>query len=189
MHPRHTIFAALAATTLLAYANASTDVLPASWIVAGQSPSEYRAVVDNSGRHSGPGEKSLRHASGDGNSWATLMQQVSAENYRGKRIRFQANVKTADVSQWAGLWMRIDTPSKYNAAFYNSMDKPIKGTTDWQTRSVILDVPADASAVSFGVIHAGKGQVWIDALTLKPVGSDVAVSTMPKPKLSKAPSL
>ena len=74
-------------------------------------------------------------------------------------------------------------------AFYNSMDKPIKGTSDWQTRSVVLDVPADASAVSFGVIHAGKGQVWIDALSLEPVAPEVAVNVMPKPGLSKTPSL
>jgi hypothetical protein len=52
-------------------------------------------------------------------------------------------VKTQDVSGWAGLWMRVDNRAGRAIAFYNSVDKPIKGSTDWQERSVVLDVPQD----------------------------------------------
>jgi hypothetical protein len=39
----------------------------------------------------------------------------------------------------------------------NSQDKPITGTTDWQQRSVTLDIPEDATVLNFGVIDAGRG--------------------------------
>jgi hypothetical protein len=47
----------------------------------------------------------IRYTGGDASSFGTLMQQISAKNYAGKRVRFRALVKTRDVSNWAGLWM------------------------------------------------------------------------------------
>jgi hypothetical protein len=84
-------------------------------------------------------------------------------------------VKTQDVNGWAGLWMRVDNRAGRSVAFYNSYDKPIKGSTDWQERSVVLDVPQDAGGIAFGVINTGSGQVWIDRLGFEQVGQDVAV--------------
>jgi hypothetical protein len=121
---------------------------------------------------------SSRIPSGDDNSWAALTQGISPQNYAGQRIRFRARVRTQDVGNWAGLWMRVDGQSRPGVAFYNSQDKPIKGTTDWQERSVVLDVPQDATAIVFGVIGAGKGTVWIDQLALDTVGQDVPVDSM-----------
>jgi hypothetical protein len=85
------------------------------------------------------------------------MQQISAKNYAGKRVRFQALVKTRDVSNWAGLWMSALRVPQNLDAFYNSR-KPITGTTDWQQRSVTLDIPEDATVLNFGVIDAGRGK-------------------------------
>ena len=87
-------------------------------------------------------------------------------------------VRTRDIGKWAGLWMRVDRPGPEVSAFYNSQDKPIKGTTGWQERSVVLDVASDASIISFGVIGAGKGTVLIDDLKIEVVGRDVPTSSM-----------
>lgn len=176
MKPHYVLLAALAATSLFALAKDSSEKLSAPWVLAGETPKQYQIGIDYTESSSGKGAKFLRYAGGDDNGWATLMQMISPENYLGQRVRFRARVKARDVGGWAGLWMRIDRPSEFGAAFYNSQDQPIKGNADWHWRSVVLDVAPDAKALSFGVIENGKGQVWIDELTLEVVGKDVPLS-------------
>ncbi|CAN7309126.1 transcriptional regulator [Pseudoduganella sp. LjRoot289] len=190
MKPHFVISAALAAVSVLALAQQPAS-LPEPWIVAGESPKMYEAGIDLDGSASGSkGAKYLRQAKGDGSSWGTLMQQFSAEAYRGKRVRFQADVMTHSVSKWAGLWMRVDSPAKYSSSFYNSQDKPMKGTMVWERRSVVLDVAEDATAVSLGVISAGTGETFIDKLSVEVVGKDVPVDVFPARRaLPQGPSL
>ncbi|MBJ7310448.1 transcriptional regulator [Rugamonas sp. CCM 8940] len=190
MKPMYIIAAALAATSLWALAENATGTLPSTWMLAGESPAAYQAGIDYTETSSGKGAKFLRHVAGDGKSWGSLTQQIGADNYRGRRVRFQAKVKSRDVDGWAGLWMRADSQSTQGAAFYNSQDKPIKGSVAWQTRSVVLDVPADAESMLFGVINSGSGEVWMDELSLEVVGDDVAVDRMPpRAPLAQRPSL
>jgi hypothetical protein len=189
MKPQFILLAAIGATCLYAVA-APSSPLPDPWILSGKAPQMYEAGIDESAVGGTKGAKFIRMAKGDGKQWASLTQQFSAEDYRGKRLRFQARVKTADVSRWAGLWMRIDTPSHPNAAFYNSQDRPIAGSTGWQVRDVVLDVPADASVVSFGVINEGRGEVWIDALKFEVVDAGVPVNVMlQRSAYARTPSL
>jgi|EP01034_Spumella_vulgaris_P042894 hypothetical protein len=190
MKPHFVVSAALAAVSVLALAQPAPSV-PEPWIIAGRSPQMYQAGVDLDGSSSGQkGAKYLRMAKGDGKSWGTLMQQFSAENYRGKRVRLQADVMTHSVSDWAGLWMRVDTPQKHGDSFYNSQDKPMKGTMVWERRSVVLDVAPEASVVSLGVISAGSGETWIDNVSVEVVGKDVPVDVFPHTRtLPSEPSL
>lgn len=190
MKPHFVISAALAAVCVLALAQPGASV-PEPWIVAGKSPEMYEAGVDVDGSGSGnKGAKYLRMVKGDGKSWGTLMQQFSAEQYRGKRVRLQADVMTHAVSDWAGLWMRVDRPQMHGAAFYNSQDKPMKGTMVWERRSVVLDVAEDATVVSLGVISSGSGETYIDNLSLEVVGKDVPADAFTRTrKLPTEPTL
>jgi hypothetical protein len=165
---------------LLASIGMAASAAPAGhWFLTGGKPKSYEIGEDGDVTVSGKGARYIRYVEGDANEFGTLMQQISAKNYQGRRVRFQAMIRTRDVSNWAGLWMRVDSPNAGSAAFYNSQDKPIAGSTEWQLRSVTLDVPEDATALNFGVIDAGKGQVWIDQLTLEAVGRDVPVDRQP----------
>jgi hypothetical protein len=189
MKPMYAIFAALAATSIMAFAAESLSPLPEGWFIAGQSPEQYKAGIDHTQTSSGKGAKYIRSKPEAGGSWGSLMQMFSAEKYRGKRVRLQARVKTKEVSGWAGLWMRVDTEGGPRS-FYNSQDKPIKGSTEWTVRSVVLDVPAGAGAIAFGVIANGTGQVWIDELSLEPVPTSVPLDVMPASrKMATAPVL
>jgi len=98
---------------------------------------------------------------------------------------------TRDVGSWAGLWMRVDLPGDREGAFYNSEDKPLKGTTGWMERSVVLDVAPDAAVVSFGVTGNGKGTVLIDDLKFEVVSQDVPVDVQPsyQPPMASKPAL
>ncbi len=58
---------------------------------------------------------------------------------------------------WGGLWMRVDGRDRKITAFDNMQNRSIKGTTDWSTYSVVLDVSEEAVDVSFGTLMSGKG--------------------------------
>jgi hypothetical protein len=187
MKPHYVLAAAVAATSMVALA-AAPEPLPPAWFVAGQHPQKFAAGIDQEAGFKGA--KFLRNKTDDPNAWATLMQQISAQGYLGQRVRFRAFVKTQDVSGWAGLWMRVDSQAGRSIAFYNSADKPIRGSTDWQERSVVLDVPPEGAVISFGVNNIGKGQVWIDRLGFEQVGQDVPADAMrPVRALPTVPAL
>jgi hypothetical protein len=87
-----------------------------------------------------------------------------------------ASVKSRDVENSAGLWMRIesfDGKGNYSLAS-DLMRTPIKGTTDWKRYEVVLDVPKEGTGqIYFGVMLAGKGQVWADDFKFEAVGKGV----------------
>lgn len=93
-----------------------------------------------------------------------MIQNFSANQYRGKRIRFSALAKTDDVEGWGGLWMRVDDISKPTSSFDDMSDRPIKGTTVWTPYSVVLDTSENASGVLFLLMLTGKGQLWVSNL-------------------------
>jgi hypothetical protein len=101
--------------------------------------------------------------------------------FRGKRIRFSAYAKSAKVTGWAGLWMRVDGDGKAHEvlAFDNMQGRPIEGTTDWKHYEIVLDVAEESKAIAFGVLLSGEGQVWIDDLKFEPVSIDVPVTSTP----------
>jgi hypothetical protein len=170
----------LSAVLLAALCSSATAANVEGWILSGARAKSYEIGEDTSEGASKKIPRFIRYTGGDSSQFGTLMQQISAKNYQGKRVRFQALVKTREVNNWAGLWMSaLRSREERPEAFYNSQDKPIAGTTGWQLRSVTLDIPADATTLNFGVINAGSGQVWIDDLSLEVVGKDVPVDVMP----------
>jgi hypothetical protein len=145
---------------------------PAGWIMAGSHPASYEmGVVPNGGQNRGPAGylKSREAVSGFG----TMMQQFAADEYQGKRVRFSATVRTENVTGWAGLWMRTDSAERSSLTFDNMQDRPIKGTTGWTRNAVVLDVPANASIIAFGVLVSGEGAAWLDDVKFEVVPSSV----------------
>lgn len=176
MKPQYILAAAAAATTVLALA-ATPAPLPPSWHVSGDNPDKFAAGVDTSPE--GRGAKFLLNKTNDPKAWASLIQTIQAQRYLGQRVRFRARLRTQDMSEWGGLWMSVNTAYGRTLAFYNTHDKPVRGTAAWQERSIVLDVPADAGVISFGAIGAGTGQLWMEPVGFETVGRDVAVDQMP----------
>ena len=96
------------------------------------------------------------------------MQMSQPGEYLGKRVRLSGYVKSDKVTNWAGLWFRVDGPNNgpnpSSLAFDNMQERPIKGTTDWTRYEIVLDVPEAAQRLAFGILLAGGGQVWMDDL-------------------------
>ena len=55
--------------------------------------------------------------------FGTLMQQIDAADYRGRRVRLSGLSKAAAVAGWAGLWMRVDG-RRGVLAFDNMQSRP-----------------------------------------------------------------
>lgn len=145
---------------------------PEGWILTGLAPEDYEAGLDSKIVHTGMLSGFLKSKSKDAKSFGTLMQQIKADHYRGKRLQFSAFVKSENVKDWAGLWMRVDHFSE-TLAFDNMMNRPIKGTNEWNRYSVVLDVPSNSDLIAFGVLLNGDGHVWMDGLRFETVDESV----------------
>ena len=146
--------------------------VPRGWFLAGTKPAEYEAGIDAGQPYQGHASAFLKSRTLSVDGFGTLMQSVRAERYIGKRVRISGLVKSREVMSWAGLWVRVDE-GKDLVAFDNMQDRPIKGTTDWQRYDVVLDVPADSTGISFGILLDGTGKVWLSATKFDVVGADV----------------
>jgi hypothetical protein len=179
------------ALTSISVGDANAQEPPKGWIQAGQNPSDYETAVDAKGGRNGGACAYIKAKTTAAQTFGTLMQTFEAGEYKGKRLRLSAWVKSAGIAKWAGLWMRIDGPMEnrgYPAmlGFDNMQNRPIKGTTDWKRYDVVLDVPAPAVSVNFGILLEGAGQAWLDGVKFDVVGPEVSVTqvkqefTLPK---------
>lgn len=160
-----TRFVVLAAVALFAVSTFAAS-LPPGWHLAGDRPQDYSATVEAG---AGMLASKVQRASGFG----TMMQTFRADDYRGKRLRFTADVRAERVDQWAGLWMRVDGSRGGVLSFDNMQNRPIKGTSPWTSYSVVLDVPSESGSISFGILLAGTGTVWIDNIRFDSVEASV----------------
>jgi hypothetical protein len=130
-------------------------------------------------------------------AFASVSQDFNAAPYAGKRVRLTANLKSENVQQWGGLWMRVDDANRphngysSSVAFDDMQDRPIKGTTAWRNYSVVLDVPPGATGIYIGFLLAGPGTLWMTASKVEIVGADVPVTgkPIPPPVLNPYPHL
>ena len=146
-----------------------------SWFEAGSHPGDYDMGVDRNSAFTGGSSGYIKSNKPDPAGFGTYMQMFDATEYRGKRLRLSAYVRSENVENWAALWMRVDRDRK-PVAFDNMQNRPIKETQGWTEHAIVLDVDDKATAVAFGILLAGKGAVWIDDVTFETVGEEVPVT-------------
>jgi hypothetical protein len=151
-------------------------VAQAGWHKAGTYPADYDMGSDSTTAFTGSSSGFIK-SKPNPQGFGTYMQTIDATEYRGKRVQLSAYVKSADVADWAGVWMRVDAGTT-PIAFDNMQERSIKGSQDWTQHRLVLDVGNNATAIAFGVLLTGKGTVWIDDVALDAVGTDVPVTDM-----------
>lgn len=167
-------------------AQAIASVAPRGWVLAGSAPANYTIGVDPTMGYEGHPSAFLKSKPAADKGFGTLMQMFSVGRYAGHRVRLTAAVKSADIQTWAGLWMRVDQGSS-TVAFDNMQNRAIKGTTDWQDYSVVLNVPQEATDIAFGVLLEKSGAVWLSNIRFETVGDDVQVTGWTR-KLPEGPT-
>jgi len=146
----------------------------AQWRSSGGSPEDYLMGMDPDVRYAGQPAGRLYSKTSEAEGQGTFMQQFKADSFRGQRLRMTARVKAEAVEQWAGLWMRVDGPEGETLAFDNMQQRPIKGTVDWKSYSIVLDVPEKSQLISAGLLLTGAGKAWIADVKFEEVPRDVA---------------
>jgi C-terminal processing protease CtpA/Prc len=146
------------------------------------SGTAHRAGADQSVAHGGNASGHVTALSPATGEFGGFSQAIRTGDFRGKRVRFSAYVKTRSVQgTGAGLWMRIDGLGG-SLAFDNMMQRPLTGTIEWTHASVVLDVAQDAVAIFVGLLLSGNGEAWIDDASFEVVGSDVPATMIAGPQ-------
>ena len=148
-----------------------------SWFLAGDTPQDYAYGIDPTLRPNGKASAYLKAGVAQPTGFGTLMQAFQGIEYRGKRLRMSGSVKAQEVEQWAGLWMRVDGDGGKTLSFDNMQNRPIQGTGDWKRYDIVLDVPAESVGIYFGILLAGKGQVWLSNVQFQVVGKEVPTTS------------
>jgi hypothetical protein len=164
---------------------------PIGWFIAGNATGAYLFWTDAAqglsiGKHSahiartGLSIAPYEHLPPD--KFATVMQSISAADYRGKRISLSAQMITRDVTGKAQLWMRIDGQNGQVLGFDNMESHPITGSKNWAKYSIVLDVPPASTAISFGFLLAGHGDVGAADFNLATVDTTIATTASAPPE-------
>lgn len=104
-----------------------------------------------------------------GASFGNLTRTFSAVPFRGKKLRFRAQVRFEHIGQspfpghnQAHLWMRIDRADRAGPSFFDNMeDRPITANS-WRSYEIVAPVAADAESVTIGLLLIGRGKAWMD---------------------------
>jgi hypothetical protein len=163
------------------------------WGLRGTAPKDFVVAADQRVLTSGKSSASIE-AVGLTSGWGTLYQFANAQDLRGKRVEFSADIRTAAAALRASIFVRADD-ARGNAVALDNMwfnysgdvkgpamlNRSLSGDNEWTTERVVLDIPLEATAVSYGAILEGAGKVWIDNAHLEIVGNDTPVTAIVRP--------
>ncbi|TAH39907.1 MAG: hypothetical protein EYC69_12430 [Bacteroidetes bacterium] len=155
--------------------------LPEHWFIAGSEPKSYDMGIDKGAGQDGKNAATIKSNTSKVKGFGTLMQNCSPESFLGKRIRMSGFMKSIDVDDKAGLWLRVDQAnSEKPLAFDNMLSRPVTGTTAWKNYEIVLDVPSNATNLAYGALLVGTGQIWFDKLKFEIVDQSVPTTVMGK---------
>lgn len=80
--------------------------------------------------------------------------------FQGKRIRLTAELLAENVES-AGFWLRASTKGTQNLITDCMQDRLIKGSCDWTQHQLVIDVPVDATVITYGLWMPGVGKCAI----------------------------
>jgi len=147
--------------------------MPKGWIAGGTRPNDYEMGVDPGSGQNGKNAATIRSIKKETYGYGTMIQQFSAEKYKGKRLKLSGYLKTRAVDQWAGLLMKVIgkranpvTGKEVNQiiALDNMYNRFVAGNTDFTMYDIVLDIPDSASSICIGARLNGAGQIWFEGL-------------------------
>ncbi|SDJ70289.1 hypothetical protein [Microbulbifer yueqingensis] len=108
-----------------------------------------------------------------------LKRKIEADSYRDKRMMLEVEYKPTDVSESVVIYFAAkdeqDDQARY-MAYDSTYYEPIRGTGEWQTRQMVLQIPAGADYLSYGVGLVGSGVVEIGDVSIREVDASTPVT-------------
>ncbi len=169
---------------------------PEGWFVGGSRPDFYDMGVERKGVESIAVIRRRAETEGQddaGRPFGTLMQSILADMFIGGKVRFTASLRTEEVISAATIWLRIDD-ERGNILGFDNMEQreengAVRRTSGWVRRSIVLDVPAAAKSVNFGLYLRGSGAVFARGLSLEAVDETVQVTEIIRSRSHEAKTL
>ncbi|HTC51103.1 MAG TPA: hypothetical protein VK700_04130 [Steroidobacteraceae bacterium] len=177
----------LAGASLLLLSQLASAAVPEGWFANGSALNDFTVVTDRAVLYQGHPSVSIsskKMEKTDSNGFAGLMQQSSANDYQGKRVRLSAYLRTRDVvgerTLGAHIWFRVDGPGGKMLGFDNMDTRPVKGNTEWTQYAIVLDVPRESIGLAYGFFLNAAGTVWATGFKLEEVSNAVpATNSLP----------
>lgn len=98
--------------------------------------------------------------------FGSLMQRCPAKFLAGKVVKLEGELKTKNVEQWAGLWLRADGIDEPTLYFDNMHKHRLHGTNSWKKYIIDAPLPKETAWLNYGIVLSGKGTIWADNFRL-----------------------
>ena len=109
--------------------------------------------------------------------YATWMRHIDASDYRAKRVRVRATLKTRGASQRAELWARTEAKNAQSGGReQGGYSKKLSPDSDWTEETIVIDVPGEAAWLEYGIGIVGPGKIWLETAKLEVVNQDVPLT-------------
>jgi hypothetical protein len=109
---------------------------------------------------------SLRVAYKAGAPYAGVIQTVSSEAVRGKRLTLRAQIARRGEKAVVGIWVGIFDKDKKRLAYRNSYETVQAADDSWVPHVVEIDVPENAERLLIGsAIYDADGVMWVDTIS------------------------
>ena len=102
--------------------------------------------------------------------FAVLVQEIDADDYRGRTVTFRGQLRTAGIAGQAGLHLAVGAPVEPPDAHLrdrgaSSLTGP--GSSGWTWHEVTMAVP-DVYVIRFGISLTGRGRIELRNAELRP---------------------
>lgn len=173
----------LAATMLLLAnsafsSNTQVDNIPIGWSKSGTNAEEFVVQLDREASYSGNNSTAIRSIDKDaqGNGQLTVFQFSSAADYRGKRLKVSIYLKGNIHKGQFGVWFQTfdDKQNTLERVFTSFTETDTVST--WTESSVVIDINKNVENILYGIYVDGRGEYWMDYVTIDTVSNDTPLS-------------
>lgn len=155
----------------LGFDGSTTNGIPVGWFnsfgyVSGVS-TEYDICISHRAEDRTAGMCAvLSNTKAAPSEFGSLMQRCPGRFLAGKTVRLEGELRSENVTGWAGLWLRADADVHPNLFFDNMSRRPVVGTTSWSRYSIDAPLPTNTDWLNYGIVLCGSGLVSADNLRL-----------------------
>ncbi|HVH42941.1 MAG TPA: hypothetical protein VM925_11380 [Labilithrix sp.] len=156
---------------------------PTEWFMSGGAPASYAVTLDHEQHSEGTTSARLASKVEKPAGYGTLMTEILAESYRGKRLRMTAQVRGRGIAARGDMWLRVQAQSSPgDGPGLGGGSCSLAGDFDWKPCTVVFDVPERGMWIQMGIGLAGPGTIWLDDVRLEEVEKSAAVTSIVREK-------
>jgi hypothetical protein len=145
---------------------------PAGRTLTGWGSNNATTTLDDQVVHSGKWSARIERKAGAAGAFGGISKMLPMD-FGGAMIELHGFLRSEDVTDYVGMWLRLDGEGNKPLGFDTTQPLQVKGTTEWKEYTIKVPASKDGQQLFFGVFVAGTGKVWADDLRLLVDGKPV----------------